>query len=220
MALPAKPTLGALRSELLARLGYGAQGAGANNLVANALQFLQQAQEYLYWEVHFNELKLLQDFTTVKGYRFYDYGHQVHPDNIMQIRVLFSGIWHPLREGVHVDHDTSRDNRDYPRRYDRRAQLELWPESNGEYPVRVEHYQRLGRFSEENDRCTVDDFLLFNLALAHGKEHYGHEDFNTYYTLVEHNLRRRRRRTHGNKRYVVGKLPEYPMLRPSTVNYR
>ncbi len=212
---PDKATLSELRTKLLSGLGFSAQGT----VIPIANSFLARAQEYLYWEYEFNELRLVTDYTTGVGETLYDYHDTVHPDQIIEVRVLYNDVWIPMEEGIEYYHDTVVGNRYYPRRFDRRAQLELWPEPDAQYAFQVEHYQRLGRFTQNSDRCTVDEFLILNLALAWAKEHYGQDDAATYYKMVEINLKRRRRATHGEKRYVVGAVERSPLPKPVVVDY-
>jgi len=220
MALPLKPTLGELRAELLSRLGFGAQGAAAGNLMRDADSYLRRAQNYLYWKYDFNELRQTFDYTVNPGQTLYDWRDDMAPRQIISLRVLYNTIWHPLQEGIEYFHDTVVDTRYYPQRYDRRAQLEIWPQPDAVYSLRVEYYQRLARFTQDGDRCTLDSDLVFNYALAKAKRHYRHPDASDYFDEVADFLRRLKSAEHGNKRYVVGEKPGAPMPRPVVVDYQ
>ena len=217
MPLPAKPTLGTLRAELLTRLGFASQGASAGNIVASANSFLQRAQEQLYWEYDFEELRLTHDYTTGIGQTLYDWQDNMEPRQILQLRVYVTNTWIPLEEGIEYQHDTYVGTRYYPQRYDRRAQLEIWPEPDKAYTLRCEYYKRLGAFSQDGDRCTVDDSVLFLLALANAKAHYRQADAQTYYDQFAALKRKLRGRNHGNKRYIIGERPDAATPKPIVI---
>jgi len=217
MALPLKPTLGELRQELLGRLGFSSQGAAAGQIATAVNSYLYRGQKQMYWEYEFLELKKLHDFTLNAGQTLYDWPDDMEPRNIRQMRVKYNSTWHPLKEGIEIEHDTYVDNRYYPRRYDRAAQLEIWPEPNTTYTLRCEYYHRLNRFTQDNDRCTIDDDLVFLHALAHTKAHYKHADAAAYMEDLNAILRKLKKGVHGNKRYFVGRKEEEAIPRPVVV---
>lgn len=218
MALPAKKTLGTLRAELLARLGFTSQGAAAGNMVPAADSFLQRAQEFLYWHYTFNELKKVNDWTLNAGQTLYDWPDDMDPRQATILRVLQNEEWFPLTEGIEYYHDTNVETRTYPTRYDRKAQLEIYPEPDQTYTLRCDYYSRLSRFTQDNDKCTVDDYLIFNYALAKAKAHYKHADAQSYVDDVSTMLRKLRVKAHGDKRYFVGKANNSEIMpRPKVV---
>jgi len=218
MALPVKPTLGVLRSELLVRLGFAAQGAAAGNMVPAADSFLRRAQEFLYWHYTFNELKKVYDWTLNAGQTLYDWPDDMDPRQASVLRVSQNGEWFPLKEGVEYYHDTDVETRTYPQRYDRKAQLEIYPEPDVTYTLRCDYYSRLGRFTQDNDRCTVDDYLVFSYALAKAKAHYKHADAQSYVDDVSTMLRKLKSKVHGDKRYFISKRNDSEIMpRPVVV---
>ncbi len=219
MALPGKPTLGELRAEVLARLGFAAQGAAAGNLITTVDSYLKRAQDYLYWKYDFRELRRVRDITVNPGQTLYDWPDDMEPRRLVSVQVLDHGIWVPLEEGIEYFHDTVADTRFHPRRFDRRDQLEIWPQPDASYTLRVEYYRRLGRFAQDGDRCTIDDALLFNYALAKAKRHYNQPDAQDYFDEVADLLRRLKSGEHGQRRYVVGDKPGTPMPRPKVIDY-
>jgi len=219
MALPGKPTLGELRAELLSRLGFAAQGAAAGTLITTVDSYLKRGQEYLYWKYDFNELRRIHDYTVNPGQVLYDWQDDMEPRRLISVQVLFNGVWEPLSEGIEWQHDTYVDSRYHPQRYDRRDQLEIWPEPDSDYTLRVEYFQRLARFEQDGDRCTIDDALLFNYALGKAKRHYNQPDAQDYFDEVADLLRRLKSGEHGHKRYVVGEIPGAPLPKPKVVDY-
>lgn len=210
MALPLLPTLGELRAELLSRIGMASQGAAAGAMVTTVGSFLKRTQEYLYYEFEFPILRKKDDVSSAAGQTLYDWLDNIDPAQIIEVRTLVSGQWLKLTEGIEYQHDTVVDSRSWPRRYDRFAQLEIFPEPDGIYPLRIEHYERLGQFTQDGDRCTLDDNLLFNFTLGLMKQHYGHDDAATYLDMAERRRKKLQHKAIGNKRFVVGqKVPVY-----------
>lgn len=219
MALPLKPTLGDLRAEFLSRLGFAAQGAAAGVLVNTANSYLKRAQEYLYWKYDFNELRKTHDWTLNTGQTIYDWPDNMEPRQLIELRALVNGWWLPMYEGIDYQHDTFVDSQSYPTRYDRRAQLEIYPEPDVTYTMRGEFYERLGRFTQDADRCTIDDVLIFNYALAKAKRHYKQNDAQDYADEVADLLKKLRKAAHGNKRYIIGKNELVHEPKPQVIDY-
>ena len=204
MALPLKATLGEMRAELLSRLGMASQGAAAGNMVPTVNSYLQRSQQFLYRKYEDLELRIIEDINTAAGQTLYDWLDTMDPRQIIELRVLYSGVWHPMKEGIEFFHDTVADTRYFPRRYERRAQLEVWPEPDGVYTLRIEHYQRLGQFTQDGDRCTINEELLFEWTLGRLKRHYKHDDAKDYIDTASELLRQMQGSIHGNKRYLPG----------------
>lgn len=217
MALPLQPTLGTMRQELLDRLGFASQGASAGNIVASANSFLVRAQEHFYWKYDLEVLRLTYDWTTGTGQTLYDWQDNMEPRQLLQLRVYVAGRWIPLDEGIEYNQDSYVGTRYYPQRYDRRAQLEIWPEPDQAYTLRGEFYQRLGRFSEDGDRCTVDNYPVFLFALANAKAHHGQQDAQVYFDQLKDIERKLKKRNLGEKRFRVGDKPQDALPRPVVV---
>ena len=67
-----------------------------------------------------------------------------------------------------------------PARFERLAQIVLWPKAVQIYTVRVWYVADLGRFTQDADRATLDDQMVLLHALATGKAHYRHPDAAMY----------------------------------------
>jgi len=218
MALPVKKTLGTLRAELLGRLGFAAQGAAAGNMVTAVDSYLQRSQEFLYWMYDFNELKKKYDWTLNAGQTLYDWPDDMDPRQATILRVKQNSQWFPLSEGIDYFNDATEDSRTYPSKYDRAAQLEVYPEPDQTYILRCDYYERLGRFTQDNDKCTIDDGLLFNYALAKAKAHYKHADAQSYIDDVSVMLKKLKGKAHGDKRYFMAKRNKVEIMpRPVVV---
>lgn len=217
MALPLKATLGEMRAELLSRIGMASQGAAAGAVVTTVNSFLRRSQQFLYRKYEDLELRIIEDISSAAGQTLYDWPDDMDPRRVTQIRVQYGGTWFLMHEGIEYQHDTVVGSRYFPRRYDRRAQLEVWPEPDGIYPMRVEHYQRLGRFTQDDDRCTINEELLFEWTLGRLKRHYKHEDAKDYIDTGNELLRQMQGSIHGNKRYLPGGKMEEPLPFPQVV---
>jgi len=222
MALPLKRTLGEMRTELAARLGFGAQGAaGVNQSLLSS--FLKTAQDELYWQYEFEELRQTTEdedatkITTGIGQILYDYPDDCEPRRIIEVAVQNSKTWNILHEGIDASHDSVADGQALPRRFDRRAQLEIWPQPNTSYPLRIEYYRRPARFTLNGDRATVDDNLIFLHALVSAKQHYNQKDAPTYAQQLNHVLLRYRSKSSGDKRFVRGGSSQTSQPRPEVI---
>ena len=109
------------------------------------------------------------------------------------------------------------DTRYYPRRFERKAQLEIWPQPDAKYTIQADSYARLGRFTQDGDRATIDDDIVFLYALWLGKMHYRHPDAKVYETSLGALLSKLKTKAHGDRRYFRGKTPETPLPRPVVV---
>jgi len=220
MALPLKKTLGEMRAELLDRLGFASQGSSAGSIISTADSYLQRAQNYLYWKYDFNELNKTYDWSTAQGQTLYDWPDDMEPRKVIELRTLWNSYWHPMHEGISFQHDSVADVQYYPLRYDRRAQLEVWPEPNAIYTIRGEYYKRLDRFTLDNDRVTLDEHLVFTYALAKAKKHYRQPDANDYMEELGDLITQLRIAAHGNNRYIRGDNAQDVQREPVTVDYQ
>lgn len=89
--------------------------------------------------------------------------------------------------------------------------LEVWPAPDQAYPLRIRAYAVQRPFgyavspaTEPDDSAltTCDSRLVFLMALASAKAHFGHADANVYAQKVTNMLARLRSGAHGTTRYV------------------
>lgn len=89
--------------------------------------------------------------------------------------------------------------------------LEVWPPPDQAYPLRVRAYAVQKPFgyavapaTEPDDSAltSCDARLVFLLALAKAKAHYGHADANVYFNQFNVMLDRLRAGAHGTRRYI------------------
>ena len=209
MALPTKRNLGSLRRELRDRLGYGSAGsqAGPNGSIMDS--FLRQAQEQLYWEYIPRECVKTNVITTNDGQTLYDWPDNCNPDRLLRVNARdttssTANRW-KLTEGVEYQHDDYATPKSKPLRYERRDQLEIWPQPDGNhYRVDLEYVKRLDNFSLDTDFITLDSDLVLMLALSNAKAHYRHQDAGIYAQQLTRMLARIKSGTQGGKRFVRG----------------
>lgn len=192
-------TLGDLRGELLARLGMGAMGAsgGANGALMNS--FLRSAQAQLYTMADWSHLKGFKEIATGVGQNAYDYPAPCARDQrVLKVETHVAGQVVELREGITPSMWSTMETRSQPARYERLEQLLIYPKPDQAYTLRVWYIRDLGRFTQDNDRATLDDDLILLHALANAKAHYRQPDAQIYQGQLDTQLARIRGRSFGS----------------------
>jgi hypothetical protein len=169
-------TLEDLRGELRVRLGFGAAGGvpGVNQSLLDS--FLRSAQDELYWQGSWAEIRSREDLSIGLGQTLVNYPSDCNPQRIEDIYVQVGTTWMPVIEGIDKELYTTVDSQSYPTRYERLDQLEFYPEADQSYTIRVWYYKNLLRFTQDADVATLNDSIIFARALAMAKAHYRHPD--------------------------------------------
>lgn len=207
-------TLGELRSELARRLGFGAQGsAGINSGLLDS--FLQGAQAQVYAQFDWRHLITNDEITTGVGQTLYDWADDCDPTRVRDVAVL-DAVWMPMREGISFAMRSTADSRSIPARYERFAQMEVWPEPDAVYTIRRYYVARCGRFTQDNDRASLDDNLIFLHALTNAKLHYRQQDGQVYANQLNAMMTNLKAQNRGQA--VVSRGGDAaPMVRPRDV---
>lgn len=165
-----------MRAELQVRLGFGAFGGapGVNRSMLDS--FLRSAQDELYWQGSWAEIRSREDLSLGAGATLLNYPSDCNPQRIEAIYVQNGTTWQPVIEGIDKELYTTVDSPSYPCRYERLDQIEFWPESDQAYTVRVWYYKNLLRFTQDADVATLNDSIIFARALAMAKAHYRQPD--------------------------------------------
>ena len=109
---------------------------------------------------------------------------------------------YPLIEGIDWPHDNYPTPETRPSRYERRSQIEIWPSpDSANYKIWLEYVQRLGRFTMDADRASIDEDIILLHALSNSKSHYGHPDADIYIQQLNALLQRLKSGGLGSKRY-------------------
>lgn len=181
-------TLGDLRGELLARLGMGAQGAsGASLTLINS--FLRNGQAQLYRAQDWKHLADYADLPLGVGQNLLDYPSAgtmntevgcTRDRRITKVETYYAGQWREIDEGIGTREWSHMDTRSWPARFERFAQLLIYPKADQIYTMRVWFIRDLGRFTADNDAATLDDEMILLHGVANGKAHYRHPDAAQY----------------------------------------
>lgn len=151
MSLPFKRTKEHLRDELRAGLGFGAQVASTiqNKLMES---WLDRAQSFIYDQYRPQELRVVDDsISTVAGTRLYDWPDQIDYRELWEFGVyakIDGTNYIPLTHGIDWTHNNITESgiQSFPSNFDTGPQLEIWPEPNAAYPLRLEGFKRIGEF--------------------------------------------------------------------------
>jgi hypothetical protein len=129
-----------------------------------------------------------------------------------------SDLWRPLDEGIRIEHYNTQSSNSYPLRYERYAQIEIWPKCDGVRTLRIWYVMNLGAFTADADEATLDDELILLHATATAKAHYRQPDAGTWGTQLDAMLARIRGKSFGNKRYLPPGKEEMDLIpRPVVV---
>ena len=211
-------TLETIRSNLRARLGYSGVGAAAGVNQENLTNIIQQAQVTLYWTHDWARLRKYSDITIGAGQYLVDYPADCNPERVRAISMLVGSVWtEPLKKGIGPQHYTTLDNQSRPYRWEHYAQIEFWPKADQIYTGRVFYVMNLGRFTENNDRATIDSDLVFTVALGDAKSHYRHPDAKVYIDRSEALLIKLKAKNWGKDKFNPYDYAEDPLVKPVVV---
>ncbi len=173
-------TLGELRSELLARVGMGAQGSsGTSQVLLNS--FLRNGQKQLYDAQDWKHLTEYADKTLGVNQNEVDYPDACARDRrVLRVETVYGGQWRRLPEGIRTEDWSNMDTVGYPIRVDRLAQLLVYPKADQVYTIRFWYVRDLARFTQDADRADIDDEMILLHALTNAKAHYRHPDAQQY----------------------------------------
>ncbi|SHN40047.1 hypothetical protein [Rhizobacter sp. OV335] len=182
-------TLGALRAEVLARLGMAGMGAsgGANQVLINS--FLRNGQAILYRLQDWKHMTDYFDKTTGVSQNLYDYpvAGVMDPSigcardkRVLRIETNISGEYRGIKEGITTGMWSTMDMQGNPERFERFKQILVYPKADAAYTLRIWFVADLHRFTEEADEATLDDDMILLHATAMAKAHYRQPDAQLY----------------------------------------
>ena len=214
-------TLQTLRGIVAARLGFASQGASVGAITTNIDGWLQNAQYQIYWMQNWKKLTDYDDKIIGVDQYLVDYPAEANPERILKMAVNTgsgSELWVELKEGITTAHYNTQSNTAYPQRYERYAQIELWPKCDASRTLRIWYVKSLDSFTLDGDEATIDDEMILLHATATGKSHYRQPDAAIWSSQLEALLARIRGTAFGNKRFrAEGKGDWEPMPRPQVV---
>ena len=177
---------------------------------------LQSAQTQLYYRYDMLRTERFYSWALVNGTRLYDVpdNDENCPKRLDPRKVTWVGVekddqWYPLTCGIdptlYSSEPTGR-----PQRYEIRSCIEVWPvpdETAGKLVVKG-HFG-LEPFTEGAHRTTIDDELVYLMAMGNAKAHYRQPDANNYIQQLETHLMSLTAGTHQTKRYIPGEPTRY-----------
>ncbi len=180
---PLFKTLETLRKDLAVSLGFGAMAGVIDLQIPILNQFLQQAQDQLWRDVRWRYLLRKHTEDLGVGQRVLDVPDDAPVGVLFGVFVKDGDQWRRLFAGVPRE---GEDDIGLPQFFELTArhegvmQLEFSPVPDQVVPVRIEYYAQPGRFSQNDDPCSVPDDLLLTLAIAMAKGHYRQPDVQLY----------------------------------------
>ncbi len=229
-------TLSQLRDRMMIRLGYGAQVANKPPGMQLLLDdFLFSSQTLLYARYPALQTERFFSWTTTIGEGYYgltanDEQTAAPPDLCIKTMSEYkapsgvwleddNGTWLPMSEGINPLRYTSSSTNGTPDAYEIRQCIEVFPRpSSNAMKIWIKGHFGLLAFAADGDTTTLDSELVFSLALANAKAHYGQADARSVFTQVSSYLQSLNAHSHGTARYVPGtrervNLPQ-PILIP------
>lgn len=202
-------TLGELRTELKARLGFVAQGPASNNNNPVLNSFLQEGHDYVFGELTPSPMKKRTEISLEAGSTLYDWHNDLDDEDIDPGFV--ESVWlkrseterYQLRQGI-TESDRAFTTRSDPTKYDTlNGQMEVWPTPVRADNLVIEYLAPKPRFTQDADRPGVPDRLVLLYAIANGKSHYRHPDAQIAGATFTTMLNREKSKQHENRRYIV-----------------
>lgn len=224
-------TLKSLRDRVLIRLGFGNQLATPPpGMVALINDFLSDAQTQFAQRFPDLVTERFYTWTMIAGTRFYsvtgDDEGATTPDFILDpLKITWVGVedlngtFTPLIEGINPTLYTTEANQGFPRRYEIRQSIEVFPAPAEAYKLQIKGRPKNFAFAADGDIATTDPTLTFLLALASAKAHYGHADAGTIFTQATSHLGQLVAGTHGTKRYIPGADLAPPAIQPTLITF-
>lgn len=218
-------TLAALRTRMMIRLGYANQASNPPpGMVALLNEFLQDAQRTLY-KAPTGALRTERFFkwTMTPGLRYYGIGNAegACTKQLDEHKITWVGFqdlnlaWYPLAQGIPPELYTRVGlTVGYPSRYEIRSCIEIFPAPRAAYTLWIKGHFGLDPFAADGDQTTIDDELVFLVALGNAKAHYGQKDTNTVLTQAADYRRRLVAGSHATARYVPKGWSPAPMTPP------
>lgn len=209
-------TLGELRTELRARLGFIESGPAAAGNSAALNSFLQEGHDLIYDELQPSPARKKTSIRLMPGQFLYDYHNDtddepIDPGTVRKVWIEHDGsIVSRLVQGI-SEQERAFESRSYPTKYDTlNGQMELWPVPAQQYNLFIEYLAPKPRFAQDQDRPGVPDRLVFLYALANAKAHYRQPDAQAAGASFTKALSKEKMKQHENRRYVMPTGGEQP----------
>lgn len=212
-------TLSELRAELRAALGFGSTGASAGPNQTLIDSALRDAQTLLYYTHDWAHLRRYETKQTGASATLIDYPATADQDRIKALSVYRGGVWSKaLVKGIAPELYTYQANESWPQRWEPYAQIEIWPQTDADYAVRIFFIKALDAFTGDTDRASIDDTMIMLVAKANMKAHYRHPDAARYDTQASALINSLKAKSWSKSVFNADDYSEAePMARPVTV---
>ncbi|MEY2160409.1 MULTISPECIES: hypothetical protein [unclassified Rhodanobacter] len=141
------------------------------------------------------------------------------PRKVTWVGVVRDGLWCPLICGIEPEmYSVNGNGNGWPLRYEIRQCIEVWPAPGAtEGSLVVKGHFGLEAFAADTDKTTIDDRLVFLLALSNAKAHYGRPDAGNYVQELETLMGNLVAGSHQTRRYLPGhdRRQDYVYSRPT-----
>lgn len=215
-------TLGELRTEMRAMIGAAASGSVAGPNATLIDTHLRNAQVLLYWTHDWAHLRRYWEDELGADQHLLDYPSDsdwtCNPDRIKAVSVLRGGVWsRPLPKGIPPEFYTTQENKSWPQRWEPYDQMEFWPIADQAYDLRIFGIAQLARFTQDNDRASIDDVMISTVATATLKAHYRQPDAATWKDASDALLIKLRGKSWGKDVFKPGDFKGEPLAKPQTI---
>jgi len=189
-----------VRKEILARIGFSdTQGHDNNKLLIDTM--IEHAQNRLYFHYDYMQTRKTSNKTLAAGSVLYDVPTDCDYRRIIDMLIINdNGKYQPLKHGVDYQDENITD-RSIPTKYDfRNGQILVSPTPDNAYVVRFEYFQKPSVLTQDSDVLTIDDEIVFTLALVDAKNHYRMESA-IEQAEFKAQLNKKQAATFGDKRF-------------------
>ena len=220
-------TLSELTARVMRRLGFASTGSAASHYKATIHEYLQDAQSQLI--DRFNDMlreDIYLDDKTIVGETLYDLVEHCDPDRISKVlvRTTDNDYWREVERGIPSEFRGDPSYTREPYRYEIRygttntAQIELFPIPDQEYQFGYEFSRNAERFTQDQDRTSIDSDLVYLLALANAAEFYQYPNAESLASQAQAKLYKLQVRANKNIKIRRGGSSSKPhRARPVTV---
>lgn len=219
MSVAPYATLETQRAKLQARLGFGASGAAAGVNIALLNGFLQDAQTILYWTHDWVRLRGYETVTIGSSATLIDYPTAANPERIKAISVLRGNVWSPpLPRGIKPEQYTYQTSTpSWPAQWEPYAQIEIFPQTDQSYSLRIFYIKNLSAFTENSHRSDIDDLLIFIGAVYFAKAHYRQPDAPLYKDAWEGLLLKMKAKSWSQSKFNPNDYMGEPLVKPQVI---
>lgn len=207
-------TLAECRTDMLVMLGRGNQlanpGAGVALLIDT---HLRNAQKLLFQRCSWLVTERYYSWPLLVGVRLYGFQNtaescasKFNPTKVSWVGVVRDRIWMRLVGGIDPAMHSYDTISGIPQRYDIRQCIEVWPPPDiTEGSLVIKGNFGLDPWTADDQRATIDDNLICQLAIATLKQHFRQPDADTYVSTAEVLLNNLIAGSHATNHYVPGR---------------